>query len=370
MPTETVNDDVKSKIKDTFQNKYGVSHPMEIDGVKDKIKNTCLEKYGVEHPMQTDLVKNKIRETFKEKGIAKFHEGKYTYEWAKKLGVAHSTMKVWIRKYGFEQAVKMDKRQTAIESCIANFLDEINVKYEQRKIDNLFPDFIIDNHMLIIETDGLYWHSDAINNDKQYHKFRQKKFAEHGYDTLFFREDEINNKFEIVKSIILNKLNMTENRVGARKCKVKEVDSVTRRKFLEDNHLMGKGRGKAFGLYYKDELVCIMQYVNIKDYVEISRFCPKRNWQIVGGLSRLLSKIDSDKIITFIDRRYGSGKYLTNLGFAKESEHLSFRWVKNDQSVHRRQFLGNSGYDQGWFKMWDCGQAKYVLYRLSESITM
>jgi hypothetical protein len=154
--------------------------------------------------------------------------------------------------------------------------------------------------------------------------------------------------------------------VGARKCQIKEVDKQEGRKFLEDNHLMGRGRGKMFGLYYNDQLTTIMQIINHKEYTEISRFCHKNTFNVVGGFSKLLKYIELNlkpqAIKTFIDKRYGNGEYLVGLGFELKSDNLSFKWIKNDTCFHRMAFPGNSGYEQGYYKMWDCGQKSYIKY--------
>lgn len=86
---------------------------------------------------------------------------------------------------------------------------------------------------------------------------------------------------------------------------------------------------------------------------------------VVGGFSKLLKhaiKLEQPQfVISFVDQRYGSGDYLQQLGFEKESEHVSFVWVKNNRTYHRMIFPGNSGYENGAVKLWDCGQAKWIL---------
>ena len=102
---------------------------------------------------------------------------------------------------------------------------------------------------------------------------------------------------------------------------------------------------------------------------EISRFCPKIGYSVVGGFSKLLKFALSAlsipeqkaKLITFIDLRYGSGEYLPNFGFRKEGTHPTFRWTKSKMSFHRLKFRSNTGYEEGYYKVWDCGQAKYSL---------
>lgn len=186
-----------------------------------------------------------------------------------------------------------------------------------------------------------------------------------GYKPLFFREDEIHNNTNAVRSIIQNAVCKCR-KVFARKCKIALLTKNESKAFFHSNHLMGAGRGMTFGLMYDDEVVCAIQVVNKKNYTDISRFCTKSGWSVVGGYSRLIKKIEREinprSIQTFVDMRYGTGEYLKGLGFTKESEHISFRWTKNCESVHRMKFKSNSGYDNGWNKIWDCGQSKFTKY--------
>ena len=137
--------------------------------------------------------------------------------------------------------------------------------------------------------------------------------------------------------------------------------------FFIENHLMGKGRGRKWGLVYQDELVAAIQvsYKNKREgLVDVSRFCTKQGISIVGGLSKLLSHMAEDMnpkyVQTFVDRRYGSGLHLAGMGFELKSEHASFAWTDITTTYHRMKFPGNSGYENGMAKLWDCGQAKWV----------
>jgi hypothetical protein len=49
------------------------------------------------------------------------------------------------------------------------------------------------------------------------------------------------------------------------------------------------------------------------------------------------------------------------LGFNYVHIYPSFRWTDGFQTFHRLKFPGNSGYDKDLFKIYDCGQAKYLL---------
>jgi hypothetical protein len=102
-----------------------------------------------------------------------------------------------------------------------------------------------------------------------------------------------------------------------------------------------------------------------KGVLEISRFCNELNISVTGGFTKLLKGIivaeSPDEIMTFTDLRYGDGEYLKDFGFEKATNHLSFKWTDFYRIYNRMNFPGNSGYNVGLFKIWDCGQAKWVL---------
>jgi hypothetical protein len=127
---------------------------------------------------------------------------------------------------------------------------------------------------------------------------------------------------------------------------------------------MGQGKGNTFALTIDDIIYSAIRVVKKENGLDISRFCHAIGYNVIGGFSKLLSHIEKtlkpEFIQTFIDLRYGTGDYLPLLGFTKESEYLSFNWTNGKDRLHRMQFPGNSGYENGYYKLWDCGQAKYI----------
>ena len=136
--------------------------------------------------------------------------------------------------------------------------------------------------------------------------------------------------------------------------------------FFDSNHLMGKGRGQTYALINNNSIVSAIRLKRMKNNdFEISRFCNTKFCSVTGGFSKLLKaaieEIKPDKIITFIDKRYGKGDYLSGLGFKYVHSYPSFKWTDGVETYHRLQFPGNTGYDHNLFKLWDCGQAKWIL---------
>ncbi len=351
--------EVKEKIKQTNLKRYGVECPLKNAKIKDKIKQTNLKRYGVEHSAQ------QAKQTKIDNGLIKTYDSKTIPEWADKIGKSETNLRKYIKKYGFEEALKISKNISSLEQCVKILLDEENIKYKQHaKIKNKYCDFLIGD--LVLELDGLYWHCDKINKDDNYHINKKELYNKLGYKSLFFRENEINDQFEIVTSMIKNQLGMGE-RVFARKCKFEEISKKDAKEFYVDNHLMGVGRGTPYALTYNNEIISVMQIKRTKGQnYEVSRFCTVLNTNIVGGFSKLLKNVekvlDIDSLKTFIDCRYGVGDYLNDFGFKKETCYKSFKWVNGQNIVNRMKFPGNTGYEHGYAKIWDCGQAKYVKY--------
>lgn len=255
--------------------------------------------------------------------------------------------------------------KSSLEIMVGNFLDSINIDYKNNcKLDgtNYKPDFVIKDHKLIIECDGQFWHSDANQPDKSYHLKKLQAYEAQGYRAVFFRENELRDKLPIVQAILAARLGLAPKYM-ARKLEHCQGDGS----FFETNHLMGKGSGRVYTLTL-DGMPKVAMQVKWKDksasLLEISRFCTD-GCSVAGGFSRLLNKIIEEEkprqVMTFIDKRYGTGHYLPNLGFKHCGEHLSFSWTTRTDVVHRMKFPGNTGYDHGYHKLWDCGQAKWIL---------
>ena len=131
---------------------------------------------------------------------------------------------------------------------------------------------------------------------------------------------------------------------------------------------MGKTPSRTYTLKCGEEIVAAMsvRWMSKKNrHLEIARFCPVMNTSVIGGFSKLIKFVKNienpNKIVTFIDRRYGSGSYLKRLGWEKTSSHISFVWTNSIETAHRMNFPGNSGYDHGLYKVWDCGQDRWEL---------
>ncbi len=252
-------------------------------------------------------------------------------------------------------------------------------------------DIYIPEKQIAIEFNGLYWHSDLFKEDK-YHLKKLEECEAKGIKLIQIFEDEWLNKQEIVKSRLRNILGKIENKIYARNCVVKELDSKTVTKFLNENHLQGSVGSKIkLGLFYNEELVSIMTFGNLRknlgqkskdDTFELLRFCNKLNVNIIGGASKLFKYFTSNyscvSVISYADRRWGNGELYNTLGFKYiHNSQPNYFYVKNGEVKrearfkYRKDILVSEGFDKNktekqimidrnYFRIYDCGAMKFM----------
>lgn len=282
---------------------------------------------------------------------------------------------------------------SSAETEISFFINSLGFKTELRdrtilpsgkEIDILIPDKKIG-----IEYDGLVWHSDKFKN-KRYHLDKTEECSKNGVRLIHIFEDEWVNKPELVKSMISNILGKSENRIFARKCIAKTIDSKTANEFIEKNHIQGKAISSInIGLFYLDELVSVMTFgkprismghKNKKYDYELIRFCNKLNTSVVGAAGKLfnyfLETYNPISIISYCDRRWSVGNMYEKIGF--RLDHISqpnYFYIEGNNRKNRFRYhkaaLVKMGYDSnksekeiteslGMPRIYDCGAFVYV----------
>lgn len=249
------------------------------------------------------------------------------------------------------------------------------------EIDILIPEYNIG-----IECNGLYFHSELSGNkNKNYHIQKTNAAKEQlNIQLLHIFDNEWNEKKEIIKSIIRNKLRKNTHKIYARNCRIKEVSTSEKNSFLDENHLQGKDKSKVkLGLFYNDELVSLMTFgerkITHKKTFELLRFCNKINTNVIGGASKLFKHFlnnfwEGQEITTYADLRYSTGNLYTQLGFEfSHSSKPNYWYTKNYSTLeHRSKYMKHKlinnleTYDDNlseWENMktnnydriWDCG---------------
>ena len=289
-------------------------------------------------------------------------------------------------------------KQSKEEIELVEYIKTIYSKEIQTSIRGLISkkeiDIFIPYLNIAIEYNGLYWYSDKIRLDPNYHINKTMDCLNKGIRLIQIFSDEWMNKKDIVKAKIKSIIGeKQDNRIYARKCIIKEIDPIQKNKFLNQNHIQGEDKSKIkLGLFYKEELVGVMTFSNPRmimggkykpQFYELSRYATKYN--IIGGASKLLSyfikQYNPLHIFSYSDNRWSDleNSMYSKIGFKKESiSKPNYSYTKNFlERIHRfnfsKQNLKLKGIDitnrtekeimdeLGYCRVWDCGVTKYVL---------
>ena len=365
-------DEIKTKSKKTMINKYGNDNPLKCDKIKNKIKETNLKKYGVENPFQSEEIKKKIRNTN-----------------MMRYGVEYPQQSAMIRdKYSALHI--SSKVETELYHFIKDNLEHSILKNIKNIISGYELDIYIPDLNLAFEFNGLYWHNE-ISKNKNYHLNKTELCEEQGIQLIHIYEDDWEFKKYIIKSMILNKLGKSTNKIFARKTKVKEmVDNKVVRKFLNNNHRQGfVGSSVKLGLFYNEDLVSLMTFgkkrkimnsVSSDKEYELLRFCSKLNTNVVGGANKLFKYFTKNynpkEITTYADRSWSNGNLYNQLGFKfKGKTQPNYYYIINRKRKYRFGFRKDKLIKEGFdinkserqimldrkiYRIYDSGNLKYI----------
>lgn len=256
------------------------------------------------------------------------------------------------------------------ERIIHDILDKHHISYMKRNVVNgVELDILIPSANIAIEVDGVYWHSETMGKDVNYHINKTKHSSNNGIFLFHFWDFEISEKPDIVESMILAKMGLT-NKIFARKCEVREVDNKTAKLFLEENHLQGYAACKFnIGLYYNDTLVMLSTFSKprfSKDAdLELVRLCTLKGFTVIGGMSKLLSRVDGS-ILSYANKRYSVGDAYSKAGFKflRDSKPGFFYYYPRTKTrVSRYMDVRSLGevLNNGATRVWDCGNSVWIL---------
>lgn len=401
-------DKFRKKLNDKFGDRYTFSDS-EFNRMKDPIKfyDNKNGYYFIQSPsnriLDRDPSMNLDIFKFKSKLI---HGDKYSYEIESDIIASKSKIDIICNKHGkFEQIVNNHLSGANCPKCsssniisykeveISDYLSEyIEVETNNRTIlDGKELDIYIPSKNIAIEFNGLYWHSE-LYKDKNYHLDKTERCIENGVNLIHVWEDDWKYKQDIVKSMLLNKIGQTPNKIYARKTEVKVIqDTKIVSKFIEENHLQGKVGSKIkLGLYHENELISLMTFGSLrknlgqeskKGHYELLRFCNKKYTSVIGGASKLFKYFITNykplSIISYANRDHSDGNLYKQLGFILDKKTKpNYYYIKNNFRYNRFNFrkdvLTKEGYnknktekqimlERGYYRIYDSGSYKYII---------
>jgi hypothetical protein len=382
---------------------YGVNNVFESDLIKDKIKKTNNKNLGVDYPTQSNVVKLKLKERALDKLKIKYPfiisiDGYDLTCYCNTCETNFFINRVLLNErnnegyglctncnpIGINSISKGEKELFEFIKTITNDTIENDTSIlEGKELDIYIP-----SKNIAIEYNGLYWHSELFKSNN-YHLDKTIMCESKGIKLIHIFEDEWVYKQDIVKSRLKNILGLTDTRIYARKCDVREVSTKDKGLFLDNNHIQGKVKSLFnLGLYYNGELVSLMTFGKGRvimggkdDEWELTRFCNKLGTGVIGGASKLLKhfnlKYNPDKIISYADKRWSQGDLYNNLGFKFIHDSVPNYFyingsVREYRFKYRKDVLVKNGFDPNkserdimlerkMYRIYDCGTKRYEL---------
>ena len=377
------NQEIKEKQQETNLIRYDTKFSFLNDDIKKKIEITNIDKYGFDHPFKNDDVKLKIQISKSLRMINKYENYNIISIGKKKYCIfckrCHNNFE--IDSQDFRNRIKYKTELCTICNPISSYAnsgleiqlqDFVKQSYAGNIILNskkIIPPYELDIYIpdlkLAFEFNGVWWHNE-LNKEQNYHLDKTELCEKQSIKLIQIWEDDWLYKQDIVKSIILNKLNVTENKIYARKTTIKEViDNKLVREFLDKNHIQGFiGSKVKIGLFYNNELASLMTFGNRRvamgkkttndNEYELLRFCNKLNTNVIGGASKIfkyfIDYYNPSEITTYADRSISQGKLYEILGFESQGKTESnYYYVIDGIRKHRFNFrkdiLVKEGYD-------------------------
>ena len=368
---------IKESIRNTNLVKYGVDNPAKNESIKEKLKHTCLEKYETEYYYQSEDFKNKSSITSSCRYGSKSYKKSESFYDKTKIGNDDNYIKYLsdgislfkcVKGHDFE--IKSDnyyhrlknnislcticnpigeqnsiKEKDLLEFIANNYTGEIISSYR----DKLEIDIYLPELNLGFEFNGLYWHSEKFK-DKNYHINKTNHFKNKGIRIIHIWEDDWLFRKDIIKSQILNIFGKSK-KIYARKCSIKEVGVKDARLFLDNNHIQGFVNSvKKIGIYYENELVSIMTFDHNEgrkkmavDGWNLSRFCNKLEYNVVGGASKLLNyfirEYKTSRVISYADKDWSIGNLYYALGFENIGDSIpDYKYIVDGERVHKSRY--------------------------------
>lgn len=405
----------RDKARETSIERFGVSNAMQNADVRARAANTCLERYGAENYSQSNVHAERVSQKRKQrydvtgntlevsvldidddhiKDVVFPHANKrITFQCDhcyNKETIPSETYKYRSKNFGTPckkcgEIANRSKYKNIIEQWLlgnsVNYVRNDRIILEGKELDFYLPD-----HNLAIEVNGLYWHSDHIIADPKYHLAKTEACEEKNIQLIHLWEHWLKSNSSGVINLINAKIGHNK-RIGARLCKIKEIDHDQCKTFLEQNHIQGYTQYyKNAALIYDDEIVAVMTIgksrFNKKYDYELLRFCNKNLTTVVGGASKLLTylrkKYELSSIVSYANRDISTGNMYRKLGFTMS--HFSepgYFYTRGGKVFNRQEFqkhklsklLDNYHEDlseienmrmNGFYRIWNTGNYVFV----------
>lgn len=345
--------------KKSVLEKYGVDSVSKVKSIRDKANTTNLKKYGCSNVSKNEDIKKLKKKTFeKYKNNDNFLiEKSYPFSRNRCVNIENyceETQKFELTYISFIRSEKhsfkcnrcgtpfdvynyhsnssivcpkcdhqtISKFELEVREYISSICSDEIIFSDRKILGGLEIDIYIPSKKICIEANGIYWHSTKKRDDKNYHFNKSKLAEDKGLNLIHIYEDEWYFNTDMIKKRLSSLIVNTSEKISARKCMVKKLDTLEERDFINNNHIQGYVSSKiCYGLYYNDVLVSAMSFskprYNKKYEYELLRFCSSCN--VRGAFSKLLKHFERthkpSSLLSYADYDWSIGNVYKINGF-------------------------------------------------------
>ena len=248
----------------------------------------------------------------------------------------------------------ISKAEEEIYSMLVSLVGENEiVRHDTNILDGLEIDIYLPNYKFGIEYNGLHWHTEAFGKDRNYHLNKTDKAESKGIHLIQIFEDEWLEHKDLVLEKLKHYIHKSEVKVvGARKCKIQEINKTIAEEFLNKYHIQGYVTSTIYyGAFYNDELLGIMTFLKEKEGMwNLTRFTTNYHYSIPGLANKIFKYFVENnegeivEVKTFLDRRWSHSdvNVYDRMGFVlEETLRPDYRYVVNNERKHKFGFRKN-----------------------------
>lgn len=396
---ENIGSITREKAQNTYKNRTGYSHPLQnpvlCASVTEKTKHTkATKEYREKNKLLSDSQKLETNDRYILIGTMDGYSGHSispdVISFTHNICGTQFTLNFdnYKRRQWHNHMIRCPTcfpfNKSSHHIKITNYLDEMNIEYVENTRSLISPyeiDIFIPSVRLGIEINGCFWHSELMGKDASYHLTKTNMCKAVDIKLLQFFDDEVDYKFEAVKSIISSNLKLNQ-KIYARKTKIIKLERSVAKPLLSKWHLQGEINASTWlGLSFNNEIIAILgiskSRFSKKHSHEIVRFCCKPGLTVVGALSKLTKyaiKSGIPSIISYCDKRMGDGSGYIASGFKyigdsapsffcvnKSSKKRESRIKYQKHNLIKKKIDPDKLKELGYYKVWDCGTKKYEL---------
>lgn len=264
---------------------------------------------------------------------------------------------------------------------IADFVRSLGFEARpEHEVGGLRFDVGIPAKKLLIEHNGLKWHSSDASRGRDLRKFNVASVA--GWSLISLFEDEWSASRLKVEALLKNRLSVVRPRsVRPSKCTIEMVTTAQANAFYDRNHYIGACKGALhYGVRFEGAIVACMSFgrpsrQTIKHPWELVRMASDPLIRVHGIWSKLLGMFVAEhrpaSIVSYSDNRLFPGAVYYSLGFVHDGNVApDYYWTKDGKRHHKsglRKPKGHVGTEnalrisEGYSKVWDLGKKRWVL---------